>query len=281
MRVFRKLLFIIFALAALVLAYISYQKFYARSDISGKDLGAVVTETRITASVKTVLALNRHLNNMQIDVSASDGVVTLSGAVGTEIQKQLAGEVARTIKGVERVQNDLVISRTLILAPDMPERTLGEKLDDLTIVASVKTALLLNQNIRANKIEVSSNRGVVVLSGIVESPAEAELARKIAEDIDGVVSVETRFGVTTDGREAVDRSIMKKVDDARIVTQVRAALMVNRNIDSSEIEASSKQGIVTLTGIVQSGAEKDLAQEIVKDCWGVQGVVNDLRIKQN
>lgn len=278
---FRKLLFIIFALAALVLAYISYQKFYARSDISGKDLGAVVTETRITASVKTVLALNRHLNNMQIDVSASDGVVTLSGAVGTEIQKQLAGEVARTIKGVERVQNDLVISRTLILAPDMPERTLGEKLDDLTIVASVKTALLLNQNIRANKIEVSSNRGVVVLSGIVESPAEAELARKIAEDIDGVVSVETRFGVTTDGREAVDRSIMKKVDDARIVTQVRAALMVNRNIDSSEIEASSKQGIVTLTGIVQSGAEKDLAQEIVKDCWGVQGVVNDLRIKQN
>ncbi|MBI5118205.1 BON domain-containing protein [Candidatus Poribacteria bacterium] len=277
---FRKLLFIIFALAALVLAYISYQKFYARSDMSGKDFGAVVTETRITASVKTALALNRHLNTMQIDVSASDGVVTLSGAVATDIQKQLAEEVARSIKGVERVQNDLVISRTLTLAPDMPERTLGEKLDDLTIVASVKTALLLNQNIRANRIEVSSNRGAVVLGGTVESPAEAELARKIAEDIDGVVSVEIRFGAPANGRETGDRSIMKKADDARIVAQVRAALMVNRNIDSSEIEASSREGIVTLTGIVNSGAEKDLAQEIAKDCWGVQGVVNELRIKQ-
>ncbi len=277
---FRKLLFIIFALAALALAYVSYQKFYARKGISGRDVTAVVAETRITTSVKTALALNRHLKDLEIDVAVSDGLVTLSGAVETEIQKKLAEEITLSIKGVNGIRNDLVISKVLTLKPSARERTLGEKLDDLTIVASVKTALLLNQNIKAHNIEVSSNRGAVALGGNVESPAVAELARKIAEDVDGVVSVETEFGSQAPDKEAADRPLMKKVDDARVVAQVKAALMVNRNIDSSEIEVSSGDGIVTLTGIVHSGAEKDLAHEIAKDCWGVQGVVNELRVKQ-
>ncbi len=270
----RRLLLIVLALAAVGLAFFSYTKYYARKDISLR-----LNDSRLTASVKTALMLNRHLNNTEIDVSTADGTVTLSGAVGTEIQKQLAEGITLSIKGVNKVQNALVVSRALTLKPAVPERTLGEKLDDLTIEASIKTAFLLNENVRARSIGVSSDRGVVTLTGTVASPAEAELARKIAEDVEGVVSVADELETKAPGEEAGDKKFVEKVDDERLVAQVRAALMVNHNIDSTEIEVSSRNGVVTLTGIVHSGAEKDLANKIAEDCRGVQRVVSELRIR--
>jgi hyperosmotically inducible protein len=278
---FRKLFILVLALVAIGLALFSYSKFYARKDVSSmpKDVSRMVDEARLTASVKTALALNRHLKNAEIGVSVTDETVSLSGSVGTEIQKQLAGEIVLSIKGVNKLQNNLVVNKLLSLRPDVRERTLGEKLDDLTIEASIKTAFLLNNNIQARSISVSSNRGMVTLTGTVDSPAEADLARTIANDVEGVVSVENKLEAKQAGGNPPAESIGEKIDDVRIAVQVRAALMVNRNVDSSEIEVSSGNGIVTLTGIVHNGAEKDLAQKIVEDCWGVKGVVNELRIK--
>jgi osmotically-inducible protein OsmY len=270
----RKLLLIILALVATIVALLSYEKFFARRDIS-----RMLNDTRLTASLKTALALNRHLKNTRIEVSVHDGLVDLSGAVGTDIQKQLAGEIAGSIKNVGAVDNNLVVSKMPSLDEEGPERTLGELLDDLTIEASVNTAFMLNENVSARRIGVRSQGGNVTLTGTVGSLAEADLARKIAEDVEGVVSVNLELDVEGEMEEAGERSVIEKVDDARVVTQVRAALMVNRYIDSTEIEVSSREGIVTLAGIVRNGAEKDLAHRITEDCWGVQGVVNELRVK--
>lgn len=277
----RKILIVVLALVAIGLALFSYSKYYARKDVTSvpKDVSRMVNDARLTASVKTALALNRHFKNAEIGVSVTDGTVSLTGSVGTDIQRQLAEEITLSIRGAKKVQNNLVVNKMLSLRPDVQERSLGEKLDDLTIEASIKTAFMLNNNIKAHSIDVSSNRGAVTLTGAVDSPAEAELARKIAEDVEGVVSVEDKLQAKSGGEKPADRSLGEKVDDARIVVQVRAALMVNRNIDSSEIEVSSKNGIVTLAGIVQSGAEKDLAQKVAEDCWGVKSVSNELRIK--
>ncbi len=269
----RKLVLSALAVAAVALAIFSYTKYYARKDIS-----QALQDARLTASVKTALALNRHLRASDIDVSVTNGEVTLSGQVGTDIQRELAREIALSIRGTDKVVNNTVVNRSLTVRPAVRERTLGEKLDDLTIEASIKTALLLNENVRAREIGVRSKRGAVTLAGKVSSAAEAELARKIAEDIEGVLTVENHLEIES-GDETDDRKFSEKVDDTRIVAQVRAALMVNRNIDSTEIEVSSRNGIVTLTGIVPGGAEKDLAQEIAEDCRGVQGVINELRIR--
>ena len=271
----RKLLLAILALAAIAVAIVSYEKFYARKDVS-----RMLGEARLTASTKTALSLNRHLDRANIEVSVTDGVVTLSGAVGTEIQMELAGEIVRSIKGVKSVQNNLVISRGLTMSQESREPTLGERLDDLTIEASVKTALMLNANVSARHIGVDSDRGHVFLTGKVASPAEAELARKIADDVEGVTSVEFKLALEDETEpEAGKKSFAEKVDDVRVATQVRAALMVNRNLDASEIEVASEGGVVRLSGITHSGAEKDLAQKVAEDCWGVKSVENQLRIK--
>ncbi len=222
--------------------------------------------------------MNRHLKDAEVEVSVSENATTLSGVVGTEIQKSLAGEVALSIKGVKEVHNNVIVSRAVATSGIALERTLGERLDDLTIEASVKTALALNEYVRSRKISVSSNRGHVVLEGKTSSAAEAELARKIAEDVEGVRSVEFKLALVEASEEQPSRSILQKVDDVRVSALVRAAFMVNRNLDSSEIEIVSENGIVRLNGIVRSGAEKDLAQKIAEDCKGVKAVDNELRI---
>jgi len=267
----RKIFFLLFAFAAIAVAFFSYSKFYAR-----KDIKVIVDNARLSASVKTALALNRQLKTAEIDVSVTEGEILLDGSVGTTIQRQLAEEITRSIRGVNEVHNNLLVNKLIAAKPVDNERTLGEKLDDLTIEASVKTALLLNENVRARDIKVSSLRGHVVLAGSVDSVAEYELARKIADDVEGVVAVQNDIQLS--GKE--NGAVPPKVDDKTLVTQVRAALMVNRNIDSTEIEIGSHNGIVTLTGLVHSGAEKDLVQKIAEGCWGVGGVVNEIRVRQ-
>ena len=69
----KKIIVIILALAAVTVAVISYSRYYAR-----KDVPLMMTEARLTASLKTALALNRHLNGTDLDVSVSEGTVTLS-----------------------------------------------------------------------------------------------------------------------------------------------------------------------------------------------------------
>jgi len=239
----------------------------------------MLNDARLSASVKTALALNRHLNDTDIEVAAGDGTVTLGGVVGTAIQKKLAEEIASSINGVDRCQNNLSINPLLKQRPPDSDRTLGQKLDDLTVEASIKTALLLNENVRGRSISISVYKGNVTLTGSVNSIAELELARKIALDVDGAASVENKLEIKG-LRNIADEKVTEKMNDATIEAQVRAALMVNRNIDSTEIEVTSRHAIVTLTGMVHSGAEKELVGKIAEGCWGVKGVVNDIRIKQ-
>jgi osmotically-inducible protein OsmY len=269
----RKFLLLIFAIITIAAAIFSYDRYYARNKVS-----RMLGEARLAASTKTALSLNRHLKDAELEVSVSENATTLSGVVRTEIQKSLAGEVALSIKGVKEVHNNVIVSRTVGASATAPERTLGERLDDLTIEASVKTALALNEYVSSRKISVKSDRGHVVLEGKTSSAAEAELARKIAEDVEGVRSVEFRLALEDVTEEKTGRSILQKVDDVRVSALVRAAFMVNRNLDSSEIEIVSENGIVRLNGIVRSGAEKDLAQKIAEDCKGVKAVDNELRI---
>jgi osmotically-inducible protein OsmY len=48
-----------------------------------------------------------------IEVNSQQGIVTLTGAVGTMRQKDRAASIAKKVKGVKQVQNNLVVQKTL------------------------------------------------------------------------------------------------------------------------------------------------------------------------
>lgn len=71
----------------------------------------------------------------------------------------------------------------------------GNVADDLTITASVKTALLNDPAITAPRIDVETVRGVVTLSGRVASKQEEEKAIKLAQSIGGVIEVKSTLQI--------------------------------------------------------------------------------------
>jgi hyperosmotically inducible periplasmic protein len=70
------------------------------------------------------------------------------------------------------------------------ERSTGQYVDDKTITTKVKTALIEDEQTKARNINVDTYKGVVQLSGFVESTAESERAESLAKGVDGVKSVQ-------------------------------------------------------------------------------------------
>ena len=68
-------------------------------------------------------------------------------------------------------------------------QTVGEKIDDASITAQVKMALLYHRSTSALNTKVETKRGVVTMYGKASSAAEKDLATKLANDINGVKSV--------------------------------------------------------------------------------------------
>jgi osmotically-inducible protein OsmY len=73
--------------------------------------------------------------------------------------------------------------------------------------------------------------------------------------------------------------MQEKIDDASITAQVKMALLFNRATSALKTSASTKDGIVTLSGKAANGAEKDLATKLVNDIHGVNSVVNDMTLE--
>jgi osmotically-inducible protein OsmY len=69
------------------------------------------------------------------------------------------------------------------------QRSTGQYVDDKTISTRVKTALISDKEVKARNIDVETYKGVVELSGFVDSKDEAERAIILARNVDGVKSV--------------------------------------------------------------------------------------------
>ena len=71
--------------------------------------GEYVDDSVITTKVKSLLAKDDFLKSFQISVETFKGSVQLSGFVGSQKAVDKAGEIARSVKGVTSVKNDLIV----------------------------------------------------------------------------------------------------------------------------------------------------------------------------
>jgi osmotically-inducible protein OsmY len=71
--------------------------------------GEYVDDSVITTKVKSLLAADDFLKSFQIGVETYKGVVQLSGFVNSQKAIDKAVEIARSVKGVKSVKNDLVV----------------------------------------------------------------------------------------------------------------------------------------------------------------------------
>lgn len=140
----------------------------------------------ITGKVKTSLMFHRSVSGLKTEVETTSGIVTLRGEAENQAQKDLATEYALEIEGVKKVHNMMTVRG---------ERTMENRIDDATITAKVKTALLSRRSTSAINTSVKTEGGIVVLSGKAKNEAEKELAERLARGVEGVREVENRMTV--------------------------------------------------------------------------------------
>jgi osmotically-inducible protein OsmY len=100
-------------------------------------------------------------------------------------QKELTTEYAMDIDHVKSVNNEMTITKNLATSGE----TMGDKIDDASVTASVKSALLSHRSTSALHTSVSTTDGVVTVTGVAKNAAEKSLVTKLASDINGVTSV--------------------------------------------------------------------------------------------
>jgi len=128
---------------------------------------------------------HRNVRATKTDVNVKDGVVILSGEASSQAQKELTTEYAKDVDNVKEVKNEMTVAK----APGVAGETMGEKMDDASITAQVKSSLMSHRSTSALKTKVTTKDGVVTLSGVAKNAAEKTLVTKLVTDINGVGSV--------------------------------------------------------------------------------------------
>ncbi|MBA4714064.1 MULTISPECIES: molecular chaperone OsmY [Citrobacter] len=156
---------------------------------------------------------------------------------------------------------------------DSSMNKVGNFMDDSTITAKVKAALVDHDSIKSTDISVKTDQKVVTLSGFVESQAQAEEAVKVAKGVEGVTSVSDKLHV----RDSKNTSVKGYAGDTAITSEVKAKLLADDIVPSRKVKVETTDGVVQLSGTVESQAQSDRAESIAKAIDGVKSVKNDLK----
>lgn len=167
-----------------------------------------------------------------IDVNTENGIVRLSGQVGSFGAKMQALRIAETVKGVRAAVDEITVEPTG-LAPEQIQRDVTAALATDPATRDYHLTAMVDAN------------GTVTLLGTVHSWAEHEIAAHVAGSVRGV------RGVDND----IELDFLAKRTDSQIQADIRERLRWDTLVDDSLVHVSVTDGFVTLSGIVGSAAE--------------------------
>ena len=158
---------------------------------------------------------------------------------------------------------------------DSSMNKVGNFMDDSAITAKVKAALVDHEDIKSTDISVKTEKKVVTLSGFVESQAQAEQAVTVAKGVEGVASVSDKLHV----RDGKNTSAKGYAGDTATTSEIKAKLLADDIVPSRKVKVETTNGVVQLSGTVDSQAQIERAESIAKAVDGVKSVKNDLKAK--
>lgn len=254
--------------------------------------------------MEKALASDAQLAGSDIDVaSVNKGVVLLRGTADSMTDHLEALNVAGKVPGVRRVESEIQAPDQMSAggtagdvkaaagdaargvasaagdAADRSKQTVratGAAMGDAWITSATKMRLLADRDTPATDINVDTRDGVVTLFGIVPTVAAKTAAAANARKVDGVKDVRNELQVVADAkREAVDAK------DEDIERGVEQTLAGSESLRRDDIDVEVKDGIVRLTGSVQSESDRLAAGFAARKTPGVRAVlVDDLRVEQ-
>lgn len=137
-------------------------------------------------------------------------------------------------------------------------------------------------NLRSDRIHISvEDHGLVVLSGKVENEAARGLAEQLVLSRREVQQVRNQIQVQkpqTASGETSAHFVDQKLSNVTITNKVKSQLLANRSTSGINIQISTSNRVVTITGQVGSPLEKELAYWVVRNTQGVKQVIDQIDI---
>jgi len=170
----------------------------------------------------------------------------------------------------------IVLSLAMVAcASTRTQKSAGEQVDDSVTTGRVKAALIADPVTKAHQIDVETFKGTVQLNGFVDTSASKERASEVARSTKGVTAVRNNLAV-----KATERSGEQTVDDSAITVKVKTALAGDPRTKAHQVNVETREGVVQLSGFVDSSEAKSTAEELARAVDNVKSVDNELDVKK-
>jgi osmotically-inducible protein OsmY len=160
-------------------------------------------------------------------------------------------------------------------------RTVGTQMDDSLMQKNLATRILVKDKKYLLSVKSKVLDGRIFLTGKVDSPEEKLILTKLAWETKGARSVRNDIKIKE------EFSFSRSAKDILISSQLRTALILNKNIKATNYQIDTYKKKIYIYGIALTSDEKDLviseAKEIldVKDVVASILLVEDLRIQKD
>lgn len=150
-------------------------------------------------------------------------------------------------------------------------RIIGRGMNDQSLGMAVGTQLLNDPEIDRFRIDVDARNGTVVLRGEVSSEEQKREAERIARQTQGVQRVINELQVSNERDKGTNA-----FEDAWITTMVSGKISRDPGVSSNMVEIDVNDGVVTLSGTVDTPRAKREAEDLAESVDGVIAVNNQL-----
>ncbi len=213
------------------------------------------TDSELQQDVLDELSWEPSVDNADIGVSVTDGVVTLNGYVKSYAEKIAAERAARRVVGVKAIAEELKVR----YASDA-------KTADHEIAKRIVDMFDWNSVIPENSIQVKVEKGWVTLTGKVDWNFQSQEARRVASTISGVIGVSNNVEV---GNRANLADVRKRIEDA---------FKRQADLDARSVTVTLDGSKVNLGGKVHGWHERQVAERAAWNAPGITQVEDHIRI---
>ena len=217
------------------------------------------SDADLNKAVRNSLDQDTRLNASEISIEVSYGGVTLNGSVDSHYEKDIAERDARDVVGVGWVTNNLF--------------TRIDQREDWAVLEDVQFNLSTDATTEGFDIDVTVKDGVVTLSGDVHTWYEKLHAGEIAGKVKGVKKVYNQITVYRETARSHSGTVVAKDINKRLKHNWATGSVCDR------INVTVKKGVATLTGDVDTWAQRREAENVAFGTEGVWKVDNRLTVK--